>query len=83
MIKSMRMKNIEKMVDKIIGNDEDNQEMNLILKMVYTGKIDEEILKEIDNKREDDLKYINERFKIIIDTPNKLSDTNINTNKDE
>jgi hypothetical protein len=81
MIKSMRMRNIEKMIDKVIGNDEENQEMNLILKMIYTDTIDENILKDIDKKREEDLKYINERFTIVIDKPeNKLSDNNI---KDE
>jgi hypothetical protein len=76
----MRVKNIEKMIDKIIGTDEANQEMNLILKMAYTNTIDENILKDIDKKSKEDLEYINERFKIIIDSPNKISNNNI---KDE
>ena len=78
MIKSLRQKNIEKMVDKLIGTDEENSDLNTILKMVYTGNIDEKTLDEIQKKKQEDLKYINERYEILIESPKIISDSNVN-----
>ena len=80
-MKSIKEKRISRAIDILFAGMEDD-EMKEILHMAWTGKIDEQKLKEIDEVREENLKYFQERYENVNDVA-LVGDTAIEVTNEE
>lgn len=52
---------IDKKLDKLFGPD---LKMKEVFRQIFTGKVDDDKLKELKEKREKEIAYINEKFEL-------------------
>lgn len=62
-IKSFKEKAIEEKIDSIISGEE-NKELNLLIKMAYLGKQDEQLIEQMRKKRQEDLELLLKEFQL-------------------